>query len=170
MLVVVFKLATGQFAEVPHPTGKPQDERNSSVHSNPPALEDIPNAPFRQGSSWPNSGSAPENLFEARKDWPIPPTSAPTPAPTIKTEAPPQVAVIPCVMVRPKQAMKDCSCGIYCPICKNEEEHEEDWDGNMQREQPKMCPHNTHCPQPQNTQHLHPQDTPCPQLQNTQQL
>ena len=61
-------LATGQFAEVPHLTGRPQDDRNVSIHSNPPPLEDTPKAQVRQGTPWPNSGSALENLFETRKD------------------------------------------------------------------------------------------------------
>ena len=43
-------------------------------------------------------------------------------------------------------AIEDCSWGSHCPICKNEEEHEEDWDGNMQKEQPRMCPQNTQHP------------------------
>ena len=138
--VTVYKLATGQFADVLNPTGRPQDKRNSSIHSKPPPLEDIPNAPVRQGTPWANSGSAPENLFMVRKDWPIPPTPVPTPAPSMKTEAPPLVAVIPCVMVMPKQVTEKCSWGLHCPICKNMEEHEEDWDDDKQREQPRMHP------------------------------
>ena len=94
--------------------------------------------PIRQGTPWSNTWSASENLLETRKDWPIPPTPVPTPAPTIKTETPPQVALIPHVVVRPKQAAEGCSWGLHCPICKNEEEHKEDWDGNNQREQPRM--------------------------------
>ena len=54
--VMVYKLATEQFSAVPHPTRTPQDERNSFIHSNPPPLEDIPNAPVRQVAPWPNSG------------------------------------------------------------------------------------------------------------------
>ena len=56
-------------------------------------------------------------------------------------------------MVMPKQAAEKCSWGPHCPICKNGEEYKEDWDSNRQREQPRMCPQNTECPQPQNTQH-----------------
>ena len=166
--VMVHKLATGQFAEVPHPTGRPQDERNSSVHSNPLPLEDIPNTPVRWGVPWPNSGSAPQNLFELRKDMLIPPTPIHTPAPTIKKEAPLQVAVIPHVMVRLKEAMEGCSWGPNCPFCKNEEEHDEDWDSNMQKEQPRMWSKNTQHPQPQNTQSPQPQNTQCTQPQNMQ--
>ena len=96
---MVYKLAMGKFAEVPCPTARPQNEGHPSIQSsNPPPLEDIPIAPVRQDTPWPNSGSAPENLFEARKDWPIPPTPAPMPAPTVETEAPPQVAVVPHAM------------------------------------------------------------------------
>ena len=129
LLVMVYKIATGQFAEVPCETTIPQNEG-----SNPSPLEDIPNALPRQGTPWPNSGSTSENLFETRKDWPIPPSPATTPAPTIKTEDPPQVAAILHAIVMPKQATEKCSWGPRCPICKNEEEHEEDWDSNMQNQ------------------------------------
>ena len=82
--VAVYKLATGQFVEVPYPTTRPQNEG-----SNSPPLEDIPKVPPRQSTPWPDSGSASENLFETKKDWSIPPTPVPTPAPTVKTEEPP---------------------------------------------------------------------------------
>ena len=86
ILVMVYNLATGKFAEVPYPTGRPWNERNPSVHSpNPPPLETIPNAPVRWDTPWPSTESASKNLFGTRKDWPIPPT----PAPTVKTEVPP---------------------------------------------------------------------------------
>ena len=70
--VTVYKLAMGQFAEVPHPT-----TRSLNENSNPPPLEYIPNAPVRQGTPWPNVGSASVNLFKTRKDWPFPPYSSP---------------------------------------------------------------------------------------------
>ena len=41
--VIVYKLATRQFAKVPCQRTRPQNEE-----SNPPPLEDIPNAPPRQ--------------------------------------------------------------------------------------------------------------------------
>ena len=89
-------MAMGKSAEVPYPAARPQNQGHPSVQSsNPPPLEDILNTPVRQGTPWPSMGSASKNLFETRKDWPIPPTPAPIPAPTVKTEAPPQVAVIP---------------------------------------------------------------------------
>ena len=57
--VTVYKLATGKFAEVPYPTARPQTEGHPSIQdSNPPLLEDIPNAPVRQGTPWPSTGSA----------------------------------------------------------------------------------------------------------------
>ena len=164
ILVMVYKLVMGKFAEVPYPTARPQNEGHPSIQSsNPPLLEDIPNAPVRQGTPWPSTGSASENLFDTRKDWPIPPTPAPTPALTVKTEAPPQVAVIPCVTVMPKQVTEKCLWGLHCPICKNEEEDEEDWDDNRQKEQPRMHPQNTQHPKPQNVQHPQPQNTQHPQ-------
>ena len=43
--VTVYKLATGQFVEVPHQTTRPQNEG-----SNPPPLEAIPNTPPRQNT------------------------------------------------------------------------------------------------------------------------
>ena len=129
--VTVHKLATGQFPEAPCPT----------------SLEDIPKAPIRHGTPWPNAGSTSEDLFETRKDWPIPPTPAPTSVPTMKTEAQPQVAAIPKVMIAPRQAGRNCTWGSHCPICEEDREHEEDWDGNLQNP-PRMLPQNAQ-PQPQ---------------------
>ena len=157
--IMVYNLATGKFREVPCPLTLTQN-------SNTPTLEDIPSAPVIQGTPWPNAGSASENLFETRKEWPIPPTPVPTPALTLKTEEPPKIAAIPHAMVMPKQATKKCSWGPYCLICKNEEEHEEDWDGDMQN-QPRMHPQSTQCPQPQNLQHPQPQNLQHPPRHRT---
>ena len=155
--------------EVPCLTTRPQNKGHPSTQNpNPPPLEVILSVPIRQGSPWPNTGSASENLFETRKDWPIPPTLVPTPVPTISTEAPPQKAVIPHVMVRPKQAAEGFHGDHNAPFAKNEEEHEEDWDGNMQREQPSMHPQNMQQPQPKGTQSPQPQNAQQPQPQNTQ--
>ena len=61
----------------------------------------------------------------------------------------------------PKQVAEKCTWEPHCPICENKEEHEEDWDSNMQN-QPRMCPQNTqHC-QPQNIQHPQQQNYPAP--------
>ena len=167
ILVTVYKLATEQFAEVPHPTARPQNAEHPSVQSsNPQPLEDIPKTPVRQGTSWPSTGSASKNLFKTRKDWPIPP--APASAPTIKTKASPQVVAIPHVMIMPKQVEEKCSWGLHCPVCKHEEKHKEDWDGNIQREQPRMHPQNTQKHQPQNIEQTQSQNIQPPQQQNTQ--
>ena len=86
-------------------------------------LEDIPNAPVRQDTPWASTEPASENLFKTRKDWPIPPT----PAINVKTEVPPQTAVIPHALVMPKQVVEKCTWGPHCPICiKEEEEGQED--------------------------------------------
>ena len=98
-------------------------------------------------------------------DWPIPPAPVPTSAPTVKTEAPSQVAAIPRVMEAPRQAARNCTWGPHCPISKNEEEHgEEDWDGDLQN-QPRIHPQNL---QPQTTQNPKLQDFQCQQPQTLQ--
>ena len=133
VLVTIYKLTIGQFAEVPLPTTSSINE-----NSNSPPQEDICNAPVRQGAPWPNAGSASENLFETRKDWLISPTPVPTPAPTIKAEEQPKIAAIPHVMVMPKQTTEKCSWDCIAPSAKNEDEpREEDWDGDLQN-QPRM--------------------------------
>ena len=147
MPVTMDKLATGQFAEASSPAAKPQNGGHSSVQNFPP-LEDMPKTPVRQGTPWPNAGS--ENLFETKKDWPIPPTPVPASAPTVKTEAPSKVSAIPRVMDAPRQAAKNYTWGPHCPICKNEEHGEEDWDGNLQN-QPRMHP-----PKPSSAGHTKP--------------
>ena len=80
----------------------------------------------------------------------------------LKTEEPPKIPVIPHAMVMPKQVTEKCSWGLHYPICENEVEHKEDWDGNMQN-QPRMHPQNTKHPQPQNNQHPESQNFQHPQ-------
>ena len=92
-----------------------------------PTLHHLMTYSIPQSDRWPlvpmpSTGSASENLFETGKDWPV----SPTPAPTIKTEAPLQVAVIPHAMVIPNQVEEKCTWGPHCPICKNEEENREE--------------------------------------------
>ena len=94
ILLTMHKLATGQFAEASSPIARPQNGGHTSVQ-NPPPLEDIPKAPVRQSTPWPNAESTSENLFEIQEDWLIAPAPVPASAPTVKTEAPPQVAAIP---------------------------------------------------------------------------
>ena len=64
-------------------------QETSSTSDNPPPLEDIQ---ARAGTPWPDTGSASENLFKSRKDWPILPAPTSIPISTIKTEAQPQEA------------------------------------------------------------------------------
>ena len=75
--------------------------RNSTPGSfpanNPPSLEDIP---ARAGTPWSKMEPFSENLFESRKDWPIP--TVPTSTPTIKVEVQPQEMAIPCATVASK--------------------------------------------------------------------
>ena len=57
ILVMMYKVATGQFAEVPYPTTRPQEEGHLLSHnSNPSPLEDIPSAPVREGTLGPTQG------------------------------------------------------------------------------------------------------------------
>ena len=65
------------------------------------------------------------NLFELRKDWPIPPKSASNP--TIKIEPQSQEAATPHAIITPK--VEKCGWGSNWPICKNIE-NEEDWNGD----------------------------------------
>ena len=70
------------------------------------------------------------NLFELRKDWPIPPTNNTTTAtskPPIKIE--PQAQEQPNCSATAPQKVEQYGWGPHCPICKNTKE---DWDGNHQ--------------------------------------
>ena len=57
------------------------------------------------------------NLFEARADWPIPPTTAPTQKPE-KTEVPPQIAVIPLLWFCPNKFEKNVHEDCTAPSAK----------------------------------------------------
>ena len=101
--VMVYNFTKEKFSEVSYPTGNPQ-ENPSISNSNPPHhLKTYPRPQLEKVPLWPNKGSVSQNLFKARKDLPIPPTPALTL--TVKTEAPPQVAVIP-----PCNAYAQTSC------------------------------------------------------------
>ena len=96
--------------------GKSQEilpQGGSSADNNPPPLENIPT---RAGTQWPRAGSMSENLFESRKDWPIPP--APTSTPTIKVKAQSHEKLIPHATVALKQTKEKCGWGPTCPIYK----------------------------------------------------
>ena len=79
--VTVYNLAQVKFEGIPNPTGKPQEEENSSTPScNVPQERQQP-APAaqqdREDTLWPNTIPASINLFDARESWPIPPTGVP---------------------------------------------------------------------------------------------
>ena len=75
------------------------------------------------------------NLFEIRKDWPIPPTTNTTTITTTNTK-PPAIKVEPqdpgqsnpnSTVTKPER----CGWGPNCPICKNAEE---DWDREHEKQ------------------------------------
>ena len=57
-----------------------------------------------------------ENLFESRKDWPIPPT--PTSTPTIKVKAQSHETLIPHATVAPKQIKEKMDGDQIAPYVK----------------------------------------------------
>ena len=75
--ITMMNLAKGKFQETPLQGSFP-------ANNNPPPLKDIP---ARAGTLWPETEPLSENLFESRKDWPIPPVLTSTPI--IKVEAQP---------------------------------------------------------------------------------
>ena len=50
----------------------PEGQKPSASENNPPPLE---NAPVCANIPWPEAGKMSGNLFELRRDWPIPPTN-----------------------------------------------------------------------------------------------
>ena len=101
--------------------GNPSQESSSS--NNPLPLE---NVPTHEGTPWPGVGSMLGNLFKLRKDWPISPTF--TSNPPVKIEPQSQEAVDPHAIITPK--VEKCGWGPNCPICKNIENEEEDWNSD----------------------------------------
>ena len=103
--ITMMNVAKGQFQENP-----PKEVLQLII------LHHLENIPPRAGTPWPETWLTSDNLFEARKDWPIPPT--PTSTPTIKVEAQPNNTVIPHATVAPKQIKQKWRWGLNCPICK----------------------------------------------------
>ena len=111
------------------------------------------------------------NLFELRKDWPIPP--AITSNPPIKIEPQPQELATPSATTAPKA--EKCGLGPNCPICKN---IEEDWDGDYQKQiqqntpntqvQDAHQPHQGNLQQAQDAQQPHVQGFQHPHTQGSQ--
>ena len=50
----------------------PESQKPSTSENNTPPLED---APVHASTPWPKAGRMSDNLFELRKDWPIPPAN-----------------------------------------------------------------------------------------------
>ena len=110
----------------------PESQQSPTSENNCPSLED---ALICASTPWPEAGRMSGNLFELRKDWPIPPanntatTTAINPKlPVVKVEPQDPDQSNPSSTV-PKQ--EQCRWGPNCPICKNAEE---DWDGEHQKQ------------------------------------
>ena len=154
--VTINKLATGQFADILHPTTR-------SINDNPSPLEDIPSAQCRFSI---------RDLFKTRKDWSIPLNPVPTPTPPSKQKNNPKLQQSPmpgqCSNKSQKMLM-----GTTLPHLQKQKEHrEEDWDGDLQN-QPRMCPQIlqpeiAQNPHPQNLQHPQPQTLQHPPPQSSQ--
>ena len=104
-----------------------ETQKPSTSEKNPSPLE---KAPVHASTPLPEAGKISGNLFELRKDWPIPPANN-----TVTTTNPKSPAKIepqgldqqnPVETPKPEQ----CRWGPNCPICKNVEE---DWDGEHQK-------------------------------------
>ena len=105
------------------------NQKPSTLENNPQPLE---NAPVHASTPWPEAGKMSGNLFELRKDWPIPPTNNTVtdtnPKLPIKIEPQePNQQTSSTTAPRPEQ----CGWGPNCPIYKNVEE---DWDGKHQKQ------------------------------------
>ena len=85
------------------------------------------------------------NMFELRKDWPIPPAS--TSNPPIKIEPQSQEAATPHAIITPK--VEKCGWGPKCPICQNIGNKEEDWNGDKNQQNILCIPGQNLHPQPQ---------------------
>ena len=71
----------------------PENQKPQTSENNPPPLED---APVHASTPWPEAGKMPGNLFELRKDWPIPPaTYTATNTATATNPKPPVIKVEP---------------------------------------------------------------------------
>ena len=111
----------------------PENQKPPTSKDNPPPLED---APICVSTPLSEAGKMSGNLFELRKDWPIPPATNTANAinsnpPVIKVEPQgPKQSNLNSIVPKPEQ----CGWGPNCPICKNAEEV---WDGEHQRQFPQ---------------------------------
>ena len=74
-----------------------------------------------------------ENLFEARKDWLLPPNYIDDKSTANIISQKPPIKVEPKIEEQPSTSPKaeKCGWGPNCPFCKNQEE---DWDGDHQKQ------------------------------------
>ena len=107
--VTVYILAQGKLEGIPLPHRKALSGRKSfcpqlqytPTKQQPEVTSSVTTFQVKEDTTWPNIMPASTNLFEARADWPIPPTK--TPAVKVeKAEVPPRVAAIPHAMVSNK--------------------------------------------------------------------
>ena len=107
---------------------KPSSE--GTPENNPMPIE---NTPVCASTPWTKAGKMSGNLFELRKDWPIPPTNntvaTTSSKPPIKIETQAQEQQGSSAAAPPKA--EQCGWGLNCPTCKN---IEEDWDGEHQEQ------------------------------------
>ena len=82
--------ATMQLTQESTPVN-PESQQPPTAESNPPVLEDTP---VHAGTPWPRAGKMFSNLFEIRKDWPVPPSTNTSTNITIKPN-PPTIKVEP---------------------------------------------------------------------------
>ena len=125
---------------------KPNPPEESTSDSNPPPLKNIP---AHAGTPWSKAGNMSGNLFELRKDWPIPPASISNLP--IKIEPQPQELATPNAATALKA--KKCGWGLNCPICKNiEEDRDSDHQKQIQQGIPSTQAQNAQQPQKWNLQ------------------
>ena len=107
-----------------------EGQKPSTSENNPPPLE---NVPVCTSTPWPEAGKMPGNLFELRKDWPIPPTNNTSTAtnPKLPIKIEPQEQNQPTLNATAQPKLEQCGWGLNCPICKNAEE---DWNGEHQKQ------------------------------------
>ena len=121
---MVYNLAKEKFDGVQYPSERPQAEGNPSIcNSNPPPLEAMPKAPtfqVREDTPCLNTIPASTNLFEARGDWSVPPTQAPS-VKVENTEVPPQSSDPPCYS-NAQTCWRKMFMGTALPHLQEEEE------------------------------------------------
>ena len=100
----------------------PESQQPPTSENNPPPLED---APIHASTPWPGAGKMSDNLFEIRKDWPVPPSTNTSTNVTTKPK-------LPTIKVEPQDPnqsnpsstvtkLERCGWGPNFQICKMQE-------------------------------------------------